>query len=186
MALPAGTHELGPATGDLLVHTTRDGVAARAGHDLVLEVRRWSARIVADDATGRSTLTATVDARSMGVRGGTGGVKPLTDRDMAEITKNIAQKVLRSDRHPEITFVSTSVQGSEGRLDVEGELTIAGTTRPARFAVALEDQDGTSVLRASVTLVQSAWGIRPFTALMGALKVADSIEISAEARLPSA
>ena len=40
MPFPPGRHELGPAAGALLVKTFREGVAAKVGHDLVIEVTR--------------------------------------------------------------------------------------------------------------------------------------------------
>ena len=36
---------LGPEHGSLLVKTDREGVAAKAGHNLVLEVTRWEAKL---------------------------------------------------------------------------------------------------------------------------------------------
>ena len=34
----AGTHELGPGSGRILVKTGGEGLAARAGHDLTMEI----------------------------------------------------------------------------------------------------------------------------------------------------
>ena len=60
----------------LTVRTYREGVAARAGHDLVLAVERCSAT-AGDDGT----VTVEVDPDSLAVREGLRGVKPLSDRD---------------------------------------------------------------------------------------------------------
>jgi polyisoprenoid-binding protein YceI len=183
MPLRAGTHELGPPQGRLLVRTGRAGVAAGIGHDLVLEATRWSARLVVEDA-GPTSLIAAVDARSLEVREGVGGAKPLSDRDRADIKRNIARNVLRSDDHPEITFESTSVEpGDHDRLAVAGRLRIGGAVRPVRFAVAVEGDGDRTRLRAEMALLQSEWGIRPFSALMGALRVADRVTVQADAVL---
>ena len=49
IAMPrAGTHSLGPANGTVLVHTKREGMAARMGHDLTLEATRWEGTAVVD------------------------------------------------------------------------------------------------------------------------------------------
>ena len=40
-------------------------------------------------------------------------------------------------------------------------------------------------MAASVTITQSDFGIKPYSAMMGALKVADDVEIRAEARAKS-
>ena len=52
----------GPDTGRLEVHTYREGVAAKVGHDLIIEVERWSA----SDEGGALELTA--DPTSLVVR----------------------------------------------------------------------------------------------------------------------
>jgi polyisoprenoid-binding protein YceI len=160
---------LGPDGATLLVKTYREGVAAKAGHDLVIEVTRWEADV--DLAAGAISLSA--DPRSLEVREGLRGVKPLTDRDRREIRKNIDDKVLHG--RP-IAFRSRLVRG-DGRLHVEGDLTLAGTTRP--LAADLDvDPDGR--VGGTIPLTQSDWGIKPYRGLMGALKVRDEIEIVIE------
>jgi polyisoprenoid-binding protein YceI len=173
---------LGPSTGTLTVRTARAGLAARAGHDLVLEVTRWSGSLSVDAADpARSHLSITADAGSLEVREAVGGAKPLSDADRLEIRRSIAEKVLRTADHPEITFVSTAVEHPrETALRVTGDLTIAGVTRPVGFDV---ETDG-ATFRAAVALRQSTFGIRPFSAFMGTLKVADGVEVVAEARAP--
>lgn len=162
-------------------------MAARAGHDLVLEAERWHASLaLLPSAPKESCLSANVDATSLRVLEGDGGVKPLTDADREEIRRNLTQKVLRTDQHPEITLVSTTIDAVNGqRWLVVGELTIAGTTSTVRIPVELErGLDGTR-LWATVTIAQSSFGIKPFSAMMGTLKVADDVEIRAEARAPA-
>jgi polyisoprenoid-binding protein YceI len=158
---------IGPDSGTLVVKTYREGVAAKAGHDLVIEVTRWEANV--DLAAGTIELTA--DPRSLEIREGLRGVKPLTDRDRREIRKNIDDKVLHGQP---IAFRSRIVRADEGRLHVEGDLTLAGNTRPltADLEVAVDGR-----VRGTIPLTQSDWGIKPYRGLMGALKVRDAVEI---------
>src|SRR5918994_1572121 len=116
-----GTHRFGPDNASLVVKTYREGVAAKAGHDLVIEVTRWEATV--DAAAERVELSA--DSRSLEVREGLRGIKPLTDKDRREIRTNIDDKVLHEEP---ITFRSTAVRTAGERLVVEGDLTIAGST----------------------------------------------------------
>ena len=154
----------GPDTGSLEVHTYREGVAAKVGHDLIIEVTSWEG---SDDG---GTLELTADPRSLQVREGHRGVKPLTDKDRGEIRKTIDAKVLGGQP---ISFRSTRVDGDA----VEGELTMAGTTRPVQFTLRREG----GRLRATVPVVQSQWGIKPYRGLMGALKVRDDVEVVLDA-----
>ncbi len=178
----ADTYELGPTDGRLTIRTFREGVAARVGHDLVIEVTRWSAvASVAQSQPDNSSLTFKADVRSLEVREGTGGAKALTDKDRRDIKGNI-DKLLQVDRFPEVNFASRRVAEQAGNgYVVEGDLELAGNRRPLRLE--LTAQPG-GRFRAHCTLVQSEWGIKPYRGFMGALKVGDALELESEVRLP--
>ena len=179
MALPAGTHNLGPDNASLQVRTYREGVAAKAGHDLIIEVTRWEATVEVADEPAGWTIALNADPQSLEIREGLRGVKPLTDKDRVEIRKNIDEKILGS--HP-IEFRSSAVRPADGgRVAVDGELTMAGSTRPVTAELSVEDGGAVS---GTIPLTQSAWGIKPYRGLMGALKVRDDIEIVIAANLP--
>jgi polyisoprenoid-binding protein YceI len=147
-------------------------MAARAGHDLVLEVQRWEATLeVGPDAA----LRLEADARSLHAREGHGGVKPLSDRDRGEIAKTNDAKVLRGAA---IAFRSTGGEAAGDALRFTGELTIGTATRPVTFDVTAAGGE----LTASATLRQSDWGITPYRGFMGALKVSDDVEVAFRGR----
>jgi polyisoprenoid-binding protein YceI len=107
-------------------------------------------------------------------------VKPLTDSDRAEIKRNIREKILHTTQHPTIAFRSASVGGTQEALTVDGELTIMGATHPVTVYGTVGD-DGW--LRANATVLQSHWGIKPYSAFFGALKLADDVAIEVGAQL---
>lgn len=184
VTLREGVYQLGPQSGRLLIKTGRTGLGARAGHDLVIEATSWNCRVTVTPADpAQSSVTVQVDVDSFEVREGTGGVKPLTDSDRSEIKRNIREKILHTSEHPTITFQSTSVSGSPEALTVDGDLTIMGVTRPATATAAVSD-DGD--VRGSATVVQSDWGIKPYSALLGALKLADEVAIEVDGTLTPA
>src|ERR1700749_1951869 len=90
-----GTYELGPVNGPALITPGRSGTAARVGHDLTIEITTWSARVEvpSDGGLASASLTASLDLGSLVVRSGSGGAKPLSDRDRRDI-KNQARKIL--------------------------------------------------------------------------------------------
>lgn len=171
-----GTFELGPEDGRLLVRTGRSGLGRRAGHDLTIEATRWSATVEAREPLDASTVEVTVEVDALEVREGTGGVKPLTDQDRAEIKKNL-RNVLDVRRYPRIRFVSTDVREDA----VEGDLTIMGRVKPVRVRAG---RDGDRV-RGGATVTQSRWGVKPYSAFFGALRLADDVEIEFDLRLPA-
>ena len=179
MALRPGTHSVGPDSGSCRVHTYREGKAAKVGHDLIIEVGQWNASVeVGEDGMPKS-VSLEADPRSLKVLEGHGGVKPLTDSDRNEVRSNIDEKILRG--HP-IRFTSSSVERSAGRLTVHGDLSIAGRTRPASFELRVAEDGRVSGM---LPVIQSEWGIKPYRAFMGALKVRDAVDIVLDAALPT-
>jgi polyisoprenoid-binding protein YceI len=170
----AGQFRLGPEHGRLVVRTFRAGLAAGVGHDLVLEITHWSADI-ADDG-----VEATIDLGTLVARSGTGGVKPLTDRDRREIGHN-ARKSMDTDHHPNARFVSTKVTRDGDGGTIEGTLSISGKDNPFVLQIS---QTEPGHYRATGTLRQTDYGIKPYTALFGTLKVADQVEIEVDAEVP--
>jgi polyisoprenoid-binding protein YceI len=174
-----GTHTLGPDNAKLLIRTRRTGGAAKAGHDLLLEVTSWSATIDAGAEPSDTRLRLTADASSLHVLEGTGGIKPLSANDRDNIRKTIDDEVLK--RTP-IEFHSTSVSpNAGGGLQVNGELELLGRKAPVSFALAIE----TGRMTGSATIEQTAWGMKPYTALFGALKVADEVKVEIDGSIPS-
>jgi polyisoprenoid-binding protein YceI len=105
-------------------------------------------------------------------------MQALGEDDKASIQQTIDDEVLKRQG---IEFRSTSVQAADGRISVEGELTLVGKARPIAFELAVGD-DGK--LGGSAVVKQSDWGIAPYSALFGTLKVVDEVEIAIDASLP--
>jgi polyisoprenoid-binding protein YceI len=177
VTLAPGEHELGPPDGAVRVKTYREGMAQAVGHDLVLDVTQWQATVtVADDGT--AAITFDVDPRSLRVREGLRGVKPLSDKDRAEIVKNIDDKILQGKP---ISYRSRSATAEDGgTVTVTGDLTLGGTTREEKFAL----QSGDGRIAGTLSVNQSDYGIKPYRAMLGALKVRDGVEIVIDVRLP--
>lgn len=178
MAIAPGTYTLGPESGELLVHTRRQGAAAKAGHDLEMIVTQWTATLEISEA---SSLALSADSSSLRVREGRGGMKALDEDDKDNIRQTIDDEVLK--RTP-IEFRSTEVEGTADgdHLRVYGELELMGQTRPLELDLETTDQ---ARLTGRATVKQTDWGMKPYTALFGALKVADGVEITVEVSLQS-
>jgi hypothetical protein len=159
----------GPENATLTVRTKRTGAASKAGHDLLFEVTSWSATL---DQDADPALTLTADSGSLRVLEGSGGIQALGDDDKAGIEQTIEEEVLMGTP---IEFRSTAVDGRR----LEGELELAGQRHPISFELA-GDEDGR--LTGSATFKQSDWGMKPYSALFGTLKVADEVEVAFETR----
>ena len=192
MADITGTSELGAGAGRVLVKTGREGLAARAGHDLTLEITRWSARLTVPDADGggtaSATLTAELDLGSLAVREGTGGAKPLSDRDRRDIQAQ-AGKILggaatasfASSRVIPSSSASPSSASANGAI--EGTLTLRGTSRPLRLQVT---SPAPGAYRGSATIRQTDFGITPYSGFFGTLKLKNEVTVEFEVTIPNA
>jgi hypothetical protein len=179
-----GNFQLGPDTGRIVLKTGRAGLAAMAGHDLTLEITSWSAQVeVPDEDAGgvtAATVTARLDLGSLAVREGSGGAKPLTDSDRRDIKKTIGG--ILGDGEASFTSSRIVRSGASGGA-IEGTLTIKGKSQPVRLQVT-EPQPGK--YRGSATIQQTAFGIKPYTGLFGALKLRDEVGVEFEVDLNQA
>ncbi len=176
---PTGRYTLGPEQATLRVRTGKAGAASKAGHNLLIEVGSWTATLAIADDRAATTLQLSADSRSLNVLEGTGGMQTLGDDDKQSIKKTIDDDVLKG---AEIQFRSGRVENGDGdTLRVTGDLTLLGTQRPLTFDLHATD-DGH--LSATATVRQTDWGIKPYSALFGTLKVVDEVQVSFEGQLP--
>ena len=184
MAAYTGNFRLGPDAGRVVLKTGRAGLVARAGHDLTIEVTRWSARIevpaTEDGGLAAASVTAELDLGSLEVRQGTGGVKPLTDGDRREIKKTMRR--ILGDATASFTSSRIVPSGASGGA-IEGTVTLNGKTQPVRLQVTAP---APGRYRGSATLAQTAFGIRPYVGFFGALKLRDEVGVEIEVDLAQA
>ena len=184
MAASTGNFRLGPDSGRVVIKTSRAGLAAKAGHDLTIEVTRWSAQVdvpaEGDGGAAAATVSAELDLGSLEVREGTGGAVPLTDRDRTQIKKQMGGILGGGSA----SFASSRVipAGSSGGA-IEGTVTFNGKTQPARLQVT---ESGSGRYRGTATLAQTGFGIKPYTGFFGALKLRDEVVVEFEVDLSEA
>ena len=149
------------------VFTYKDGLLARLAHDLRLSLGRFEVVREGDEVRGRFWPgSLTVD----GVVGRDGAVDTtaLSASDRNKITGNIAEHVLAVARHPEATFVGKIVEGERA---IDGTLTLVGRAAPVRVEV----RAVSGRLTAEVSLVPSRWGVAPYRALAGTIRLKDRV-----------
>lgn len=159
---------------ECLVFTYKEGLLSAVAHNLKIRVTKF--RIEIDEST--RAITASFDAASLRV------VSALSDADVElqgalttankrEIEANIVRDVLESRTYPEIGFVSTGVREKGDAYTVKGTLTLHGTARQISVRVHREDQG----YRAEARIHQPDFGIRPYRALLGTLKVQADVTV---------
>jgi polyisoprenoid-binding protein YceI len=119
---------------------------------------------------------------SLTVREGTGGARPLTDQDRRDIEDN-ARRTLGVDRDPTATFESQRVVAGADGGTISGTFTLHGTAKPAEIRVSRIAPD---LFQGSFVVTQTAYGIKPYSAFLGALKVRDEVDVEVEVDLSRA
>jgi polyisoprenoid-binding protein YceI len=158
---------LDPSTADCLVFTYKEGLLSAIAHDLQIRVQEFA--ITLDDIAWH--VEARFDATSLRVVGvmRDGVVYPdeLREADKRTIEQNIVRDVLQADRHPDVRFTSTVAEARGDELTVGGTLALHGETRSLVVPVRRDSSGWT----AEVHLQQPDYGIRPYRAMLGTLRV---------------
>jgi len=172
----SATWSLDGSDGELLIRTGVAGRAAQLGHRLTLAMRRWRATVqwVTDEPV---STELSVDVDSLQVVRGEGGFTPLSGPEKMLVRDN-ALRSLDARRFPRITFAAKTIEKTDDGYRLTGTLTIHGKAR-AQIVDVLTDELGDSWRMSSETTVrQSEFGIKPYSQLLGSLKVADDVTVS--------
>ena len=171
---------LTPADGELHILTGVDGRAAKMGHRLTLAMTSWQASVqwAGGDA---ANAELTVDVDSINVLSGEGGLTPLTGAEKGVCRSN-ALKSLDAKKFPQIRFTSNQIAKTTDGYRLDGALEIHGTSRPQSVEVKVADSGDALELSAQVPVKQTDFGVKPFSLMMGALKVADVVTIAFTAK----
>ncbi len=175
---------VGPGDGTLSLHTGRAGAVSKAGHDLTLQISQWTATATMSESGELRHLRVVALVGSLQVIRGEGGLKPLSDADRATILSN-AQSTMKAAKHPEVVFETEGVVQDPATARLSGHITIAGVSRPLAVDVAHERAGDHIRARATAAITQSEFGIRPYSAMLGALRVRDMVEIRADLTVPT-
>jgi polyisoprenoid-binding protein YceI len=166
----AVTYTLAPDS-RLDVVTRKAGLLGGFGHDHRIRARGFTGTIVHDPSdTGASSVTVTVQARDL-------HVLPIgADReDGPKVEEAMREDVLQVDRWPTIAFRSRTVTPIEGGVRVAGDLTLAGQTHPVTVDMRVQAGPSRIVADGRFSIAQTEWGIEPYTAALGTIRVADRV-----------
>jgi len=156
----------------VLVDAFKEGLLSRVGHDVRLEVTRFQIRIDADG------VEASFDPASLRVLGAVKDGRiddgALSAKDMNTILGYVAKDILASSRYKTIRFTSDDVDADDDEAAIEGELELHGVTNDVSVQAQLEGDHWVTEVR----LHQPDYGIRPFKALMGALKIKPGVRVT--------
>lgn len=149
----------------MTVRVYKAGLFSFAAHDH--EIRAPLAEGQVDDSRA---VSLRVDVKQLQVMD-----QDIPAKDRAEIQKNmLGPEVLDSQQFPEIRFRSARVEeASQGQWTVHGDLTLHGQTHP----IVLKATGDAGHYRGSIVIKQKDFGMKPYSAAGGTVKVKNEVEI---------
>ena len=159
---------------ECFIFTFKDGLLSPIAHDL--RIRVTSFRVEVDEA--KTSVVASFDTTSLRVdtpmKDGAENPSALSAADKDKIAAQIRDDVLHSSKHPAASFRSSHVTArGDGGYDLTGELTLHGVSKPIEAQTQLVD--GRQQLE--LTLHQPDFGITPFKAMLGTLKIQPNVKV---------
>jgi polyisoprenoid-binding protein YceI len=173
------TWTLDASDGELLVRTGVTGRAARMGHRLTITMTRWQATVDWADADTSEPASAelAVETDSFEVLRGEGGVKGLSGAEKALVRSN-ALRLLSAGRFPGIRFTSDTIEKTTEGYRLTGKLQIRGKSAEHVIDLHTEDLGDSWRMSAQSGVRQTDYGVKPYSLLMGSVRVADEVTVS--------
>ena len=155
------------------VLTAAEGLVSTMAHDLRIRVTVF--HIEVDEV--ESAIDARFDPASLRVEGATspgdGTERRLSRRDKEKIDRLIVRDVLQAERYPAIRFVGAFEQKQDAAIAIRGQLDLCGQ----RQALAPWGRRESELITVEALVHQPDFGIRPYSALFGGLKVKPTVRI---------
>jgi polyisoprenoid-binding protein YceI len=161
------------------IFTFREGVLSAVGHDLKLRAGRFAIEVQTDSVRALFDLSSISLVAAM--RSGREDPGALSPRDRREIEQACASEVLEVQKFAEATFVSSAVRATDAGWSVTGALSLHGRTLEGEFEVRRES--GRAVAR--IDLDVRRFGIKPYSAMLGALRVQPRVTVVVSTPIPA-
>ncbi|MGA9770220.1 MAG: YceI family protein [Blastocatellia bacterium] len=161
-----------------IVRAFAGGLLSALAHDHTISIREFTGEArFTYGVVEPASLQLTIKADSLAV------TDKVSDSDRKKIEDTMRGEVLEVDKHPEITFKSTSVNATrveEGKYQtkISGDLTLHGTTRNITFDAFVTFYEASLRAQGQFAVRQSNYGIKPVSVAGGTIKVKDELKFS--------
>jgi polyisoprenoid-binding protein YceI len=171
---------LGASDGELLVRTGVAGRGASLGHRLTIVMSSWQAMVRCTGAEPVS-VELVVEVRALEVLRGEGGLKGLSGPEKLLVRSN-ALNCLDAKRFPQIRFDADDIAKAGDGYRLTGTLQIHGKSAKHVIDVGVKDVGDSWRMTGESVVRQSEFGVKPYSMFLGAMKVADEVTVSFDAR----
>ncbi len=174
-----GTYQIDQTATSVLIQVGKGGLFSFAAHDHEIAAPAVAGSIVLDQSdVTKSKISLEFDAKALKV---TGKGEPAEDVPEVQAAM-LSDRVLDVKQYPTITFRSNRValvnKGADRlTLNVAGDLTLHGTTRPVTTRVEVSLKDPSLTATGTTRIRQTDFGMTPVTAGGGTVRVKDEVDV---------
>jgi polyisoprenoid-binding protein YceI len=174
------TYTIVPSESSFWVFVGKAGLFSALGHDHEIGVKSFSGHIVAPEAgASGGSLELDIEAKSLALLD-----KKVSEEDRKKIFDSMHNEVLESARYQKITFKSVSVSDMKQTSNntysftLNGDLTLRGVTKRIAVPVALTITPEQLRATGKYALKQTDYGIKPYSAAGGTIKVKNEVTVN--------
>lgn len=179
----AAQYVIDPARSAIVVQLFKAGLGSAFAHDHVVRAANYSGQIQLDPAAPTAAQIAIeVDATTLAADEPEVRRKYNLPLDLSEDNRREIQLSLESEaqldvrRHAKIRFRSTRIVSVRaGEYTLTGDLELRGVTQPIRLSVQATLEKDLLRAHASGRFLQSSFGYKPYSALLGAVQNKDEV-----------
>ena len=173
--------EVDPAASEVRIIVYPDGPLARFGHPHVIGGPVVRGQVMMTEPFEQSALRLVIDVRAIELdraewRADEGFDPEMSASDIRNTRDNmLSESQLDAKRHPEIRIESLGMSGPAWQPDIDVRVEVAGRQRELTVPVSLAMNADGLVASGRFSFNQSDFGITPFSAAGGNLRVADAV-----------
>ena len=155
-------------------------------HGVVGKLREGTLKLNGESSQGTLVFDMTsFDADTPAARKFVGLEGTTDESTRKQVNTNMrGQEVLSVDKFPTAQFQVTRVSPSDKpnargapQVVIEGNFTLQNKTRPVKILANVSDENGWKHVRGGFAILQSDFGMKPYSKMLGAVGVTDRLEI---------
>lgn len=159
------------------IFTYKEGLLSPFAHDLRIKVTSFVIEVGGKDHLIRAFFDAGSLRVDCAMENGREMPDLLSPKDRKEINESIVKEVLDAETYPDISLSSSSVIREDSKYLVSGKLSMHNRDRDISFFVQKTDS---ACYTSDVKLHLPDFGIKPFSTLLGAVRIKPDILIHIE------
>jgi polyisoprenoid-binding protein YceI len=182
----AALYAIDPRASDLHILVFRGGTLARLGHNHVVSSESLSGRVWLHRDFARSGFEIAVPVESLIIDDpmaraahGEAFAANVPQKDIDGTRRNMMKpEVLDGEHFPEIKLSSSTVAGTSDKPKIMARITIKSVTRELPIPMNLKIDESRLEASGELDILQSEFGMKPFSVGLGALEVQDRLHLT--------